>query len=302
MRKVRIVHRIRVNPPVDDVEPSPKKRVRRVERPGSPVALPADAAFWTLKNEQGKRLSAFSSNGAQVFTWPIEEFTVETIRERWGGGSFVAFFTTAKGTPLGRRPFAIQSDAPAPPAHEVRSEVVPAGPLVHEDSLERSIRLLTAVDGLASRKASEMVATQSEFLRSAQSSTVQLFQAAMGQKLAEQKMQQAALPAQLEQLLVRFDQRLTQIEAALSDDEDPEDPEDGEDPDAEPKGVPSLPEEWRGIGDMMYRLLARQLPTLEKALPGLLDRWLADLQAKAAEQGARTAAANGVPTTAGVVP
>jgi hypothetical protein len=173
---------------------------------------------------------------------------------------------------------------------------------VHEDSLERSIRLLTAVDGLASRKASEMVATQSEFLRSAQSSTVQLFQAAMGQKLAEQKMQQAALPAQLEQLLVRFDQRLTQIEAALSDDEDPEDPEDGEDPDAEPKGVPSLPEEWRGIGDMMYRLLARQLPTLEKALPGLLDRWLADLQAKAAEQGARTAAANGVPTTAGVVP
>ncbi len=64
-----------------------------------PIEPPDNVTTWILfKEGNGTRLSAQSTSGVMVTEWPIDEFTVENVLNRWGVGKFrVNYFSRRKG-------------------------------------------------------------------------------------------------------------------------------------------------------------------------------------------------------------
>ena len=284
--------------PEPEPEEAPIRKKRRVPpdpEAVSPVEIPTDAAMWQLKDEKGERLSYPNAQGAYIFDWPVREFTAETIRHRWGGGTFLALFTTRTGQPRGRKRIQIvgkRKSAEEPPAEVVETPRA----LAVSNPMVEALNLMAAIDNIATNKSDRAIERDRQFLAQGQQATVQLFAAAMGRETSIAKMHAQSNP--------ELDARLGRIESALAqlledDGEGPEDEEPELDEDGKPIG-PAFPDEWDSVGQMLYRVLARQMPHLDKLLPKLVGGMIEKIQQDAA-RAAASAAPNGIPVAGGEV-
>lgn len=290
--------RITVEP---DPAPSPKPRKRtnvsretvRRAPPGVPFPYPAEAVAWTLRNEAGEKLGHFTDEGAEVKTFPIGDFLLDTIRERWGAGAYRVFFTGKDGKPRGNREFRIADAAPARSGGGggERPSPVPSA-LVAADPWARAMELFSVVKQASTAEANTAIERDRAFLAGAQANAATMFQAAMGHARERDAAAQQALPAQLGELFTRLEARLTAIEEDLAGDPDDPDPDDPEPMTQDASGMPAFPETWDGLGQFLYRVIVRQMPAIEKAAPEILKK-LQDAVNEAASRQRAQAIANG---------
>src|ERR1700683_4431258 len=277
----RVAAKTVVSTPPEPVK-VPRKRVSSplAPPPDAPCRFPADAGTWGLENAEGEQLSWSDSRGVEVYDWPMADFSVNEIRKRWGPGPSLVRFSSIHGEPRGRKRFTLAGRAVEGDEDEVPA---PDGALVATDPTERAIRLLTVLDTIATNKADRQVTLQSNFLLETQRNAERMFGAAMGRDERRERREISAMPDRLEAALTRISERLDALESDDGYEDDEEDDRRGGD--RRPTG-PEYPDEWTSIGDMLYRVIARNAPNLEAALPelvkGLVEKLKADAAAKAA--------------------
>ena len=276
------------------------RRARKEKRAESPISFPPDATHWQIRNESKEKLSCFTDDGVEVFRFPIAEFTLGTIRGRWGGGRFTVFFVDKMGKSRGRNEIGIEGPPKKPGAPEVDAELVddePSAALTRTDPMTQAIGMLQAIKGIADKDAEKTIATQMAMIQSTNQTATELFRAAMGRDMQREAHVSAAMPAQLEVLLTKLVSKVDELAERVDDidDPDPDGPDDDERRDM--NGAPGFPEDWDGLGQFAYRVIARQMPALEKAAPELIKSFM--LKVKEAQENqlranAAAAAANGL--------
>lgn len=284
--------KIEIDPTEVPHEPRTRRIKSRVRQPdgldtsGAPAPVPESATRWKGRDEHGVRLAWYAPSGAEHYEWPMRDFTVDTIRERWGGGLYtVLFFDAGRGT-RGKVQFRIAGPPKprmnAPAQKEEDAHTAMTGPFhISDPSISSAMALLGVMDNLVTSKANAQAQLQTQFLIAAQENTAKMFESAMRREAAMPPPAAPALPVEVVQLLTQMNARLAALEGDASGEQDDDD--DGD------RDVPALPDDWDGVGQMLYRVLARQLPALEQVLPdlvkGYVERIRVEAMAKAANGG-----------------
>lgn len=116
----------------------------------TPIDHPPKAVMWSITSHENKiRLSATNEVGLGVREWPIDECTVETIRERWGSGAYQIMWYGKKGGvkhPMGTSGvFDVADDAPraqsAPARETPPAPHVPQGPPSPQEAFIQSLQV-----------------------------------------------------------------------------------------------------------------------------------------------------------------
>jgi hypothetical protein len=149
-----------------------------------------------------------------------------------------------------------------------------------DDPMERGLRFVGALEAMVSAKADAAINRDRTFLVSMQENAAAMFAAAMGRETAAARRPPPVNP-EMQELLQRIvagqEAMARRLDDLEGDEDDPDDPE-ALNPD------PSYPDEWTSLGDMLYRVVARNAPRLEKFLPDIIEGVVDQLKSKAAAQ------------------
>jgi hypothetical protein len=296
-------------PEAPRVKAKPPRPVHHVSRETfvHPVEPTAGAVSFSVYHEEGgppERCSWWTANGVEVSTFPVRDFTVELITERWGGGKYSVRFVDRKGHACGRKVFRL-TGAPKDASHQA----IPVDPTTSPTSIMRSdpmtaFTLVKAIKDMANEEATKQITLQAQFLKDSMANNERMFALAMGRdrELAAQRAADAAraLPPEVSELITSLRNEVAALRAELEDDggDDP-DPGEEDPPRASDGGLPAYPDQWDGFDKLLYRFVVRAgLPVLEsqvKAIaPELLAKFAAEVQARAeAAAAARTVITTG---------
>lgn len=261
---------------------SPERRRLRTSGPKETGRLATKGAVrWRCLDENGAKLGHFDGEtGAELFSWPVAELTMGTVRERWGAGSRTLEFFDARGAFRGRKLVRLRELPPElSPTRPAPAAIVPVDPWA------RAMELLGTLNSIADTKAQRAIESQQTFLQQTQANAVSMFREAMGHRSEPQA--QTSTHEALTLILSELKSLRERVDGLEEDDDD--DVDDGDEPPRAPgpAGI-QYPEQWTDIGDFVYRLVARNMPMLESRLPELI----AMVQRKvAASSAARTPAA-----------
>jgi hypothetical protein len=128
--------------------PADRPRTRKASRPRTE---PRSWSCFRLNGGRAERLSAATSDGVEVLTWPLEELSFDTIRARWGTGVFRVQYLDERGQPCGRKILKLIERKPRKATDAKPPRNVPTS------STTDSVGAVVALMGLAQNQANVLV-------------------------------------------------------------------------------------------------------------------------------------------------